>query len=57
MKNKKNIIKNFLNQGFSVVDCENPNKLELIKEKIYKLEYLSILLAFVGIMIIIFFKS
>ena len=37
MKNKKNIIKNFLNQGFSVVDCENPNKLELLKEKIYKL--------------------
>ena len=28
-----------------------------LKEKIYKLEYLSILLAFVGIMIIIFFKS
>ena len=37
MKNKKNIIKNFLNQGYSVVDCENLNKLELIKEKIYKL--------------------
>ena len=28
-----------------------------LKEKIYKLEYLSILLAFVGIVIIIFFKS
>ena len=34
MKNKKNIIKNFLNQGYSVVDCENLNKLELIKEKL-----------------------
>jgi len=37
MKNKKNIIKNFLNKGYSVIDCENLNKFDLIKEKIYKL--------------------